>query len=381
MGDIDPLEVDDDKYGKHAAKSRAQTFTIAVTCAVLLFLGNVVLSVYKPHARASGAGGDSLYKGVAANGPAKKPATRGLAGASASARFQQMGIPGGFNDRIEELIKTTGCTTNFFLAWTTPAEQFSLRYRRTVESTLRFHPHSCVIVLSNTLPKDYFQTFWNLGYNIIVERPDSEKLLKGTPAEAWLTNIAVWKEGPFFFSHITEILRLSTLWHYGGVYLDTDVIIMKALKPDLQNCLGTELAGKYGEAKVLNGAILIFEKGSRFVWEAMVEFNTTYRIDSWGWNGPELVTRVARRFQHYEQLDKDDKKKQGTKPRKLFYSGQQESDMGMKDLTILPTDAFYPIHWARVKKYFSLAEPQDQYEVWDRIQKHTYLFHYWNKVG
>ena len=93
------------------------------------------------------------------------------------------------------------------------------------------------------------------------------------------------------------------------------------------------------------------------------------------------MTRVARRFQHYEQLDKDNKKKQGTKPRKLFYSGQQESDMGMKDLTILPTDAFYPIHWARVKKYFSLAEPQDQYEVWDRIQKHTYLFHYWNKVG
>ena len=64
---------------------------------------------------------------------------------------------------------------------------------------------------------------------------------------------------------------------------------MKSLKPDLHNCLGTELAGKYGEAKVLNGAILVFEKGSKFIWEGMVEFNTTYRIDSWGWNGPELV--------------------------------------------------------------------------------------------
>ena len=78
----------------------------------------------------------------------------------------------------------------------------------------------------------------------------------------------------------TEILRLATLWHYGGVYLDTDVIIMRPLKPDLHNCLGTELTGKYREAKVLNGAILIFEKGSRFVWEAMHEFNSTYRIVS-----------------------------------------------------------------------------------------------------
>ena len=111
-----------------------------------------------------------------------------------------------------------------------------------MESTLRFHPDSCVIVISPTLPLDYFQIFWDLGYNIIVERPETEKLIQGTPAEHWWSNIEKWKTGPFFFSHHTEILRLATLWHYGGVYLDTDVIIMKPLKPDLHNCLGTELA-------------------------------------------------------------------------------------------------------------------------------------------
>eukprot|EP00959_Pyramimonas_sp_CCMP1952_P019325 408521-Pyramimonas_sp.AAC.1 len=57
----------------------------------------------------------------------------------------------------------------------------------------------------------------------------------------------------------------------------------------------------------------------------MVEFNTTYRIDSWGWNGPELVTRVAGRFPR------------GT------------------ELHILPTIGFYPIHWAKVAKYFTGA--------------------------
>lgn len=64
--------------------------------------------------------------------------------------------------------------------------------------------------------------------------------------------------------------------------------------------------------------MLAFDRGSPFIWEGMVEFNTTYRIDSWGWNGPELVTRVASRF-----------------PRG-------------PELRILPTIAFYPIHWAKV---------------------------------
>ena len=298
----------------------------------------------------------------------------------------------------------TKCNTNFFLAWTTPAESFTLRYRRTVESTLRFHPDSCVIVISPTLPLDYFQVFWDLGYNIIVERPETEKLIQGTPAEHWWSNIEKWKTGPFFFSHHTEILRLTTLRHYGGVYLDTDVIIMKPLKPDLHNCLGTELAGKYGEAKVLNGAILVFEKGSRFVWEAMHEFNSTYRIDSWGWNGPELVTRVSRRFQHHQAQERRGRVElQALKHRgggsgqhggsgrtfqeggKLYMEKIQNAEssshrMAAQDLTILPTDAFYPIHWAVVKKYFTLEDMQDQYRVWNRIAKNTYLFHYWNKV-
>ena len=33
-----------------------------------------------------------------------------------------------------------------------------------------------------------------------------------------------------------------------------------------------------------------------------------------------------------------------------------------------------------VKKYFTLEDMQDQYRVWNRIAKNTYLFHYWNKV-
>lgn len=110
----------------------------------------------------------------------------------------------------------------------------------------------------------------------------------------------------------------------------------------VRNALGTELADERGEAKVLNGAVLMFDQGSPFIHECMIEFNRTYRIDSWGWNGPELVTRVASRFPQGPQLH------------------------------ILPTSAFYAIHWAKARWrrrkepvqarctlfYTSLSEPE-----------------------
>ena len=55
--------------------------------------------------------------------------------------------------------------------------------------------------------------------------------LAGTPAEVWYDNIDRWKEGEFFFSHITEIIRLATLHKYGGMYLDTDVIVIRVPPP------------------------------------------------------------------------------------------------------------------------------------------------------
>ena len=184
----------------------------------------------------------------------------------------------------EALFRATGCTTHFFLAWTTSGDSFRLRYRRTVESALRFHPEACVVVFSPTLPLDFFQRFWDLGYNVIVERPDIRALLEGTPAEGWLRDVDHHREGKYFYSHVTDIFRFATLHRYGGIYLDTDVIVMRSME-GLENCVGAELAGEQGEAKILNGAIMAFERGSKFLWDCMAEFNATYRADLWGWNG------------------------------------------------------------------------------------------------
>jgi hypothetical protein len=59
--------------------------------------------------------------------------------------------------RVEEFLAYSNCSLNFFLAWTTAGDKFTLRYRRTLESTLKFHPTGCVVVYSPTLTLDYFQ--------------------------------------------------------------------------------------------------------------------------------------------------------------------------------------------------------------------------------
>ena len=50
------------------------------------------------------------------------------------------------------------------------------------------------------------------------------------------------------------------------------------------------------------------------------------------------------------------------------------------ELHILPTLAFYPIHWTKIKKYFAADALEEQHAVWMEMQRHTYLIHYWNRV-
>ena len=64
----------------------------------------------------------------------------------------------------------------------------------------------------------------------------------------------------------------------------------------LRDALGIEsYADPRTKQLTLNGAVMAFGKGSRFLWNALHEFASDYKPDRWGWNGPELLTRVASR--------------------------------------------------------------------------------------
>jgi len=54
-----------------------------------------------------------------------------------------------------------------------------------------------------------------------------------TVARAALPNFpdfaAAASVGPFYFSHFTDVLRVHLLHTFGGIYLDTDVVVVNPL--------------------------------------------------------------------------------------------------------------------------------------------------------
>ena len=234
---------------------------------------------------------------------------------------------------------------SFVLLWSTNASSFHTPARRCIESIFRHHPNASVRVFSNELPLDFFQSFQHYEGAISVERFSIASLLQSTPAEKWLAKLETWRRGAYFYSHVTDILRLVLLYREGGVYLDTDIVLTRPLRlassdalaprragaatsrltiprsprrranrgrpfelhapraagdasrPPFTNALGIEsFVSGDPQRPILNGAIMIFEEpGSRYLWNCMHEFADTYNPALWGWNGPELLTRVHAR--------------------------------------------------------------------------------------
>lgn len=344
--------------------------------------------------------------------------------------------------------------SSFLLQWSTGVSSFTLRSRRCIESIMYHHPNATVRVFSNQLPLSFFSEFRSLGYSVSVVRFNLFELLNGTPAAPWLEQLTDWQDGPYFYSHVTDVVRLALLYKEGGVYLDTDVIVtgpfllrrgcqgsvssrghidverqlmgpfdsvvhrrtlaerllsavgtavggaemvatntvpndtrsssgilpqrhtgrlrhfssfrsdnsrqshpsphsfdaQRQLRP-LQDAIGIEeLAAGDPSRPVFNGAVLVFaEPGSRFLWSCMHEFRTSYIRDRWGWNGPELLTRVRRKCANAASVQAE------------------------------PPERFYPLHWREVASYAVAGAAPRQARMWQRIAHFSSAAHLWNR--
>lgn len=60
--------------------------------------------------------------------------------------------------------------------------------------------------------------------NIIIRRLIMKEYIKNTPLENWWSNEIINKS-QWPVSHMSDILRYLTLWKFGGIYLDLDIIM------------------------------------------------------------------------------------------------------------------------------------------------------------
>lgn len=117
---------------------------------------------------------------------------------------------------------------------------------------------------------------------------DLQELFRDTPLAGWYAAVqGRWE--PYLFPVLSDASRIALMWKFGGIYLDTDFIVLKNLR-NLTNVLGTQ--SRY----VLNGAFLAFERRHEFMALCMRDFVDHYNGWIWGHQGPQLLTRVFKKW-------------------------------------------------------------------------------------
>lgn len=271
-----------------------------------------------------------------------------------------------FGVRVMKFFKPSSsdssCKSRFFMTWISSAESFGERELLSLGSVFKTHPNGCLIIASHSLDSprgvQILRPFSDKGFKVTAISPDFSYLLKNTAAEAWYNQLKRGKVNPGEISlgqNLSNLLRIGLLYRFGGIYLDTDVIVMKSLG-HLRNAIGAQTNDlATGNWSRLNNAVMIFDKGHPLLLEFIQEFALTFDGNRWGHNGPYLVSRVVERL-----------------------SGRDGFN-----LTVLPPLAFYPVDWNRISSLFegprSPSHSKWMFAKLRQIRSQSFAVHLWNK--
>ncbi|KAM7128036.1 lactosylceramide 4-alpha-galactosyltransferase-like [Ciconia maguari] len=224
-----------------------------------------------------------------------------------------------------------------------------------VESAARTHPETRVVLLmkglanSNaSLPTHWGFTLLSYFPNVEIRPLDLLELFSGTPLAKWYLRSDHQKE-PYFLSVLSDACRIAIMWKFGGIYLDTDFIVLRNLR-NLTNALGMQ------SQDVLNGAFLSFKPKHEFIELCMKDFVDNYNGWVWAHQGPHLLTRVFKKWCSISNI---------------------QNNMSCKGVCALSPEAFYPICWEDWKKLFDTISSSEL----QKLLKNTYAVHVWNKLS
>ncbi|XP_053833184.1 lactosylceramide 4-alpha-galactosyltransferase-like [Vidua macroura] len=245
-------------------------------------------------------------------------------------------------------------TGNVFFVETSEQTSPSYLFSCSVESAARTHPASRVVVLMKglakgnaSLPKHWAFSLLSCFPNVEIRPLDLTELFSGTPLAQWFLQPQRQQE-PHFLHVLSDACRIVLMWKFGGIYLDTDFIVLKNLE-NLTNALGIQ------DDNELNGAFLSFKAKHQFMELCMQDFVQNYNGWVWGHQGPELLTRVFKKWCSLGTI----------------------KSMSCKGVSALAQEVVYPIPWQDWKKLFEAVSALEL----QKLLKNTYAVHIWNKLS
>lgn len=153
------------------------------------------------------------------------------------------------------------------------------------------------------------------------------------------------------------MLRILSVYRFGGIYLDLDMMVLRSLEDVHPNYVGAET-----ETSICNGVISLepngfgHEVGRRF----LRDFQDNFNGNLWAHNGPRCLGRVMSKIC-------------GTKKVRLMLDNPQRC----QGFRVYNMSAFYEINWG---EWWSFFEPKLQRETLERVQK-SYVIHLWNHLN
>ncbi|XP_061864199.1 lactosylceramide 4-alpha-galactosyltransferase isoform X2 [Colius striatus] len=224
-----------------------------------------------------------------------------------------------------------------------------------VESAARMHPETRIVVLMKglangnaSLPNHWAFFLLNCFPNVEFQTLNLTELFSGTPLAKWFLQ-AQQRWEPYFLPVLSDACRIAIMWKFGGIYLDTDFIVLKNLK-NLTNALGMQ------SQNVLNGAFLSFEPKHEFMELCLQDFVDNYNGWIWAHQGPQLLTRVFKKWCSISEI---------------------QNGMNCKGVSALAPEAMYPVPWEDWKKLFEAISSLEL----QKLLKNTYAVHVWNKLS
>ena len=139
----------------------------------------------------------------------------------------------------------------FHIHFPHPDDHFTWQNHRSVESIFRHHPCALVLIHSNTLKDERFDVFRESGYVIETQTYDRTSFTNsafGDISEQLITN--------------TYLVRALILYKWGGVYMDSNIILTKSIIPDLPRNF---IVWKDTSERKVDASFMRFDKESKFL--------------------------------------------------------------------------------------------------------------------
>ena len=143
-------------------------------------------------------------------------------------------------------------------------------------SVIRFVKPCSILIHGNKLPTGQY---WNF---VLALSPNIIHVRRNPPSHIFGTKI-------FYKAHPGDIMRIEALINYGGIYLDTDSVVVKSFDLLRKYPFTMSLQGR----GVLSSAFIMAEKNATFLQKWLDGYKYNYKSEKYVYNAMTVPSRIA----------------------------------------------------------------------------------------